>query len=60
MKLSFWRQEPKTILKFLLAPIIINIIIEFCSRRSFLETISYIINSPLTFLYNSFIILTTL
>ena len=60
MKLSFWSQEPKTILKFLLAPIIINIIIEFCSRRSFLETISYIINSPLTFLYNSFIILTTL
>lgn len=60
MKLSFKDTTFRTVLKFLFAPMIINIIIEFCSRRSVLNTINYIVSTPLVFLYNSLIILATL
>lgn len=60
MKLSFKEQSTRSILKFLLAPLIINFIIELCSRRSLGDTFGYILGSPLVFLYNSLIILSTL
>nr|WP_305085644.1 LTA synthase family protein [uncultured Clostridium sp.] len=47
-------------MKFLLAPLIINLIIELCSRRNLGNTFGYILGSPLVFLYNSLIILSTL
>ena len=60
MKLSFKEQSTRSFLKFLLAPLIINFIIELCSRRSLGDTFIYIFGSPLVFLYNSLIILSTL
>ena len=60
MKLSFKEQSTRSFLKFLLAPLIINFIIELCSRRSLGDTFSYIFGSPLVFLYNCLIILSTL
>lgn len=60
MKLSFKEQSTRSFLKFLLAPLIINFIIELCSRRSLSDTFSYIFGSPLVFLYNCLIILSTL
>lgn len=60
MKLSFKEQSTRSLLKFLLAPLIINFIIELCSRRSLGDTFGYIFGSPLVFLYNSLIILATL
>ena len=60
MKLSFKEQSTSSFLKFLLAPLIINFIIELCSRRSLGDTFSYIFGSPLVFLYNCLIILSTL
>ena len=60
MKLSFKEQSTRSFLKFLLAPLIINLIIELCSRRSLGDTFIYIFGSPLVFLYNSLIILSTL
>lgn len=60
MKLSFKEQSTRSFLKFLLAPLIINFIIELCSRRNLGDTFSYIFGSPLVFLYNSLIILSTL
>lgn len=60
MKLSFKEQSTRSFLKFLLAPLIINFIIELCSRRSLGDTFRYIFGSPLVFLYNSLIILATL
>ena len=60
MKLSFKEQSTRSFLKFLLAPLIINFIIELCSRRSLGDTFGYIFGSPLVFLYNCLIILSTL
>ena len=60
MKLSFNEQSNRSFLKFLFAPLIINFIIEFFSRRSLINTLGYIFGSPLVFLYNSLIILSTL
>ncbi len=60
MKLSFKEQSTRSFLKFLLAPLIINFIIELCSSRSLGDTFSYIFGSPLVFLYNCLIILSTL
>lgn len=60
MKLSFTEQSKRSFLKFLFAPLIINFIIELCSRRNLLDTFGYIFGSPLVFLYNSLIILSTL
>lgn len=60
MKLSFTEQSKRSFLKFLFAPLIINFIIELCSRRSLIDTFGYIFSSPLVFLYNSLIILSTL
>lgn len=60
MKLSFKEHLNRSFLKFLLAPLIINLIIELCSRRSLSNTFGYIFGSPLVFLYNSLIILATL
>lgn len=60
MKLSFKEQSTRSFLKFLLAPLIINFIIELCSRRSLGDTFSYIFGSPLVFLYNCLIIFSTL
>ena len=60
MKLSFTEQSKRSFLKFLFAPLIINFIIEICSRRNLLDTFGYIFGSPLVFLYNSLIILSTL
>lgn len=60
MKLSFKEQSSRSFLKFLFAPLIINFIIELCSRRSLGDTFRYIFGSPLIFLYNSLIILATL
>ena len=60
MKLSFKEQSTRSFLKFLLAPLIINFIIELCSRRNLSDTFKYILGSPLVFLYNSLIILATL
>ncbi|WP_195999945.1 alkaline phosphatase family protein [Clostridium sp. 1001271B_151109_B4] len=60
MKLSFTEQSKRSFLKFLFAPLIINFIIELCSRRSLIDTFGYIFGSPLVFLYNSLIILSTL
>lgn len=57
MKLSFNEQSNRSFLKFLFAPLIINFIIEFFSRRSLINTLGYIFGSPLVFLYNSLIIL---
>lgn len=60
MKFSFKEQSNRSFLKFLLAPLIINLIIELCSRRNLGNTFGYILGSPLVFLYNSLIILSTL
>lgn len=60
MKFSFKEQSIRSFLKFLLAPLIINFIIELCSRRNLGDTFGYIFSSPLVFLYNSLIILSTL
>ncbi|WP_297994935.1 alkaline phosphatase family protein [uncultured Clostridium sp.] len=60
MKFSFKEQSNRSFLKFLLAPLIINLIIELCSRRNLGTTFGYILGSPLVFLYNSLIILSTL
>lgn len=60
MKFSFKEQSNRSFLKFLLAPLIINLIIELCSRRNLGNTFGYILRSPLVFLYNSLIILSTL
>lgn len=60
MKLSFKEQSSRSFMKFLFAPLIINFIIELCSRRSLGDTFGYIFGSPLVFLYNSLIILATL
>ena len=60
MKLSFSEQSKRSFLKFLFAPLIINFIIELCSRRNVIDTFEYIFGSPLVFLYNSLIILSTL
>ena len=60
MKLSFKEQSTRSFLKFLLAPLTINFIIELCSRRSLGDTFGYIFGSPLVFLYNCLIILSTL
>lgn len=60
MKLSFKEQSTRSFLKFLLAPLIINFIIELCSRRNLGDTFGYIFGSPLVFLYNCLIILATL
>lgn len=60
MKLSFKEQSSRSFMKFLFAPLIINFIIELCSRRSLGATFGYIFGSPLVFLYNSLIILATL
>lgn len=38
----------------------LNLIIEILGRRSLVSCLDYIVHSPLTFLYNSFIIFTTL
>ena len=60
MKLSFKEQSTRSFMKFLFAPLIINFIIELCSRRNLGDTFGYIFGSPLVFLYNSLIILATL
>lgn len=52
MKFSFKEQSNRSFLKFLLAPLIINLIIELCSRRNLGNTFGYILGSPLVFLYN--------
>lgn len=60
MKLSFKEPSTRSFMKFLFAPLIINFIIELCSRRNLNDTFGYIFGSPLVFLYNSLIILATL
>lgn len=60
MRLSFKEHFSRSFIKFLFAPLIINLIIELCSRRSITSTFKYVFNSPLVFLYNSLIILSTL
>lgn len=60
MKLSFKELSNRSFMKFLFAPLIINFIIELCSRRNLGDTFEYIFGSPVVFLYNSLIILATL
>ena len=56
MNFSFKEKLNCSFMKFLFAPLIINFIIELCSRRSLGNTFGYIFGSPLVFLYNSLII----
>ena len=60
MNFSFKEKLNCSFMKFLFAPLIINFIIELCSRRDLVNTFKYIFGSPLVFLYNSLIILATL
>lgn len=43
----------------LISSLLINLLIECCSRRSLIQGLEYLIDSPLVFLYNSSIILLT-
>ncbi len=42
-----------------LLAMVINFIIEWCSRHSFMEAFGYLVHSPITFMYNSFLIFIT-
>ncbi len=56
--LAFLEKNPVTF--SIILSLILNLFIEICARRSIFDTLAYIIENPVIFLYNSVIILSTL
>jgi len=60
MKYIFEKYLRNSIAVCTLLSVVLNMVIESLGRRSLVSCFSYMVHSPLTFLYNTFIIFTTL
>lgn len=60
MRSAYYKYLHNSVGFCVLLSLILNLIIEILGRRSLILCLDYIVHSPLTFLYNTFIIFTTL